>query len=308
MKDILFLSGLLKERIWGGHYFKDVLHKTQEDKLYGELWSASAYKEGESFILNGDFKGKKLSEIYKEHPEIFNFPKNKEFPILVKLIATSQDLSVQVHPDDEYAQKNENQLGKTEGWLILDCQEKSKIVFGHNAHNKEEFLHYFNNQNFEKLLNWKKVKAGEFYAIYAGTLHAIGANIVLLEIQQSSDVTYRLYDYNRLDQNGKMRELHVSKALDVITYNNAMEVQDVFTNDEMKVLWDNSFFKVELVTVKENYTFNSFQYYGIVSVIQGCFEIAGQMVGLGDSFIITKLASLLNIKGNGRIVITTPKE
>ena len=212
---ILLLSAPLKEVIWGGNYFKDVLNVTTSDEKIGEMWSCSAHKNGQSIIKNGCFKGKTLEYVYKNHKELFDNSSLDEFPILVKLIATTDKLSVQVHPNDEYALKYENQYGKTEGWLILDENENSEIVIGHNAKNKEELIEYINNDDYDGLLRKKVVKTGEFYPIPSGTIHALGANIVLLEIQQSSDVTYRFYDYHRKDAMGNERPLHINKAVEV---------------------------------------------------------------------------------------------
>ena len=208
---VLFLTAPLKERIWGGDYFKKI-HRTEKENI-GELWSASAHKEGESIIVGGEFNGIKLSQVYTNHPELFNNPTLKEFPILVKLIYAKDPLSVQVHPNDEYALKYENQYGKTEGWLVLDAAEGSTLVLGHNAKNKDELVKYIENDNYDELLKTVPVKPGQFYPIYAGTIHAIGAGITICEIQQTSDTTYRLFDFKRKDKNGNERELHIEQSM-----------------------------------------------------------------------------------------------
>ena len=125
--EVLFLSGPLKERIWGGKYFKDKLHLTQSEENFGELWSCSGHKEGESWILNGTYKGQKLSEVFLNHKELFNDSKLEEFPILVKLISTCDKLSVQVHPNDEYAKRVENSYGKTEAWYVVDAKDDAEF-------------------------------------------------------------------------------------------------------------------------------------------------------------------------------------
>ena len=174
--------------------------------------------------------------------------------ILIKLIDAKDNLSIQVHPDDKYAEANENQYGKTEGWLILDANENSNIVVGHNAKNKEELIEYINKDDFNGLLNEIKVNPGEFYPIPSGTIHALGKNLVLLEVQQSSDVTYRFYDYHRKDKDGNERPLHVEKAIEVTDYNKYdQEVINIF-KEKTNIIWDNEFFKVEYLEVNEKNT------------------------------------------------------
>ncbi|MDY2575035.1 MAG: type I phosphomannose isomerase catalytic subunit [Bacilli bacterium] len=301
---VLFLSGPLKERIWGGTYFKDVLKITQSEEPIGELWSCSGHEEGESIILNDTYKGKKLSEVFLNHKELFNNSKLNDFPILIKLIATSDKLSVQVHPNDEYARINENQYGKTEGWLILDEKEDSSLVIGHNATNKEELITYIQNDDYSHLLNEIKVNKGDFYPIPSGTIHALGKNLVLLEIQQSSDVTYRFYDYHRKDKNGNERPLHVQKALDVTSF----EKYDFNINniDDLKtpILWLNQYFEVYYYNIDKYLDLVKGNEYLICSVIEGSLKVLGEEMTLGKSFILTSNCKNIRIKGKGKLIVT----
>ena len=308
MDKVLFLSAPLKERIWGGDYFNKILKVTKSTEKIGEMWSLSAHPEGESIILNGEFKDLPLSKVYQLYPEVFGCPLSKEFPILVKLIATSDDLSIQVHPDDEYARINENQFGKTEGWLILDSLDGS-IVIGHNAKDKDELKKYIENDDYDSLLNKKKVNVGEFYPINSGTVHALGKNLVILEIQQSSDVTYRVYDYHRKDKFGKERELHVQKAIDVINYLDVnSETVNYFNSNKKEIeLWDNKYFNVKLINVNDTHFINCDFNYAIVSVATGAVEVEGRTLHQGDSFIITSIADILTLKGKGKVTLTTSK-
>lgn len=301
---VLFLSGPLKERIWGGTYFKDVLKITQSEEPIGELWSCSGHEEGESIILNDTYKGKKLSEVFLNHKELFNNSKLNDFPILIKLIATSDKLSVQVHPNDEYARINENQYGKTEGWLILDEKEDSSLVIGHNATNKEELITYIQNDDYSHLLNEIKVKKGDFYPIPSGTIHALGKNLVLLEIQQSSDVTYRFYDYHRKDKNGNERPLHVQKALDVTSFEkydfNINNIEDLKT----PILWLNQYFEVYYYNIDKYLDLVKGNEYLICSVIEGSLKVLGEEMTLGKSFILTSNCKNIRIKGKGKLIVT----
>ena len=302
---VLFLTAPMKERIWGGDYFKR-LNRTEKDNI-GELWSASAHKEGESIVTNGKYEGMKLSEVYNNHPELFNNPSLKEFPILVKIIYAKDPLSVQVHPNDEYALKYENQYGKTEGWLVLDALKDSKLVLGHNAKNKEELVSYIENDDYDGLLKSVDVNVGEFYPIYAGTVHAIGAGLTILEIQQSSDVTYRFYDYHRKDAKGNERELHVQQAVSVTTYDSQELDRTNHLELPSHMVWDNEYFTVSMLNVKEDEVLANPETYAIFTVATGEFELDGKKLVVGDSFILTKLADNVTIKGNGVLVRTDAK-
>lgn len=303
--EVLLLTAPLKERIWGGDYFKK-LGRTDHE-LIGEMWSASAHPEGESVIINGKLKGMSLSKVYKTYPELFNYPKLKEFPVLVKLIDAKDALSVQVHPDDEYALKYENQYGKTEGWLILNRTPGANIVVGHKATNEEDLRNYIKEDNYEELLQKVSVNPGEFYPIYAGTIHAIGAGVTILEIQQSSDVTYRFYDYHRKDLQGKERELHVEKAISVSTYG----LTEVDTTNHFELpshqMWENKYFSVSMLKVLNEETFKNPENYSIITVVEGEFNLNGYQLVLGDSFILAKKANQIKIKGDGILVRTDVK-
>ena len=213
---ILKLKPLFYDKVWGGSKLKNDLGYDCSSKT-GEAWGISAHKNGSSIITNDKYKGKTLRELYYTKKELFgNYP-SEEFPILIKVIDANNDLSIQVHPDDQYAKKYENSFGKTECWYILDTEKNTDIIIGHKAKDIEELKSYINNNDFESVLNKFQIQKGDQFNIYSGTIHAICKGTLLLEIQQSSDITYRIYDYKRLD-NGKLRELHIDKALDVIKF------------------------------------------------------------------------------------------
>jgi len=221
---ILRFRPIYKERIWGGQNLKKKLNKLDLPSTnIGESWEISAHKEGESVLDNGILKGKKLSEIFNEFgTEYFGDVKTKysEFPLLIKFLDAEDDLSVQVHPDNEYAQINEGSLGKEEIWYVLDAEPGSRLVYGLKEKiTKSEFEDAINNDNVIENLNYVNVKKDDVLFIPAGTVHAIGKGIQIAEIQQSSDITYRVFDYNRKDHSGNGRELHVQKSLDVINFN-----------------------------------------------------------------------------------------
>lgn len=213
------LKPAAKDYLWGGSRLNDDFSKNIDMSPLAETWECSTHPDGPSTVVGGAFDGKTLIDVLKEHPEFLGtHPKTQgELPILVKLIDAKKDLSVQVHPSDEYAKVNENgQLGKTEVWYVLDATEDATLVYGlhHNA-SKEEIRKSIEDGTLEKYLQKVNVKKDDLFFIESGTIHAIGAGALVAEIQESSNLTYRLYDYDRVDKNGNKRELHVDKALEV---------------------------------------------------------------------------------------------
>jgi mannose-6-phosphate isomerase len=305
MEDILFLSPVFKVRIWGGDYFR-AMGKTASTEKIGEMWCVSAHPEGETRISGGIYHNQKLSEVYQNQPQLFGNPQSAEFPILVKLIATSEDLSVQVHPDDEYARKYENQFGKTEGWLILSAGTGAKIVLGHHAKSREELVQSLGTANLMQYLNYISVHPGEFYPIPAGTVHALGKDLLILEIQQSSDLTYRLYDYGRLDKNNLPRKLHIEQGAAVIKEGSLPASVPNFLETEGTELWDNQYFRVRTLAVSGRTEF-SLPGYGIFSVIAGEITVSDRILTVGDSFIKTARSDSITLSGSGKVVLTESK-
>ncbi|WP_231705873.1 mannose-6-phosphate isomerase, class I, partial [Effusibacillus lacus] len=184
----------------------------------GEAWVISDHPNGRSIIANGFYQGETLQFLSSEHPEWFSKHRLERFPILVKLLDAEDDLSVQVHPDDEFAAVHENgEMGKTECWYIVHAEPDAEIVYGHRAETREELAEIIESGRWEDLLDRVPVRTGDFFYIPSGTIHALGRGIVVLETQQSSDATYRAYDYDRVDELGRKRELHIDKVLKVTT-------------------------------------------------------------------------------------------
>ena len=208
-----------KDYFWGGNRLNDDFDKNIDMFPLAETWECSTHKDGQSYVASGEFSGKTLAEVLKEHPEFLGTHGNNngELPILIKFIDAQKDLSVQVHPDDNYAREFENgQLGKTEMWYILDAIPNAKLIYGlHHDVNKEVFRRSIEKGTVEKYLQKVPVKKDDLFYIEAGTIHAMGKGVLVVEIQENSNLTYRLYDYDRIDKNGKKRELHIEKALDV---------------------------------------------------------------------------------------------
>lgn len=201
------------ERIWGGRGFANYRSDVPDGKI-GERWDISTHQSGLSIVENGVFAGKSLAILIEEYGEalVGTNVSSTQFPLLVKLIHATDDLSVQVHPDDIYAKREENELGKTECWYVLDAAQDAVLVVGTTDCTKQAFQEAALNGKLEPLLNTIPVKKGDFFYIPSGLIHAIGKGVVIAEIQQSSDITYRVYDYNR------GRETHLKKALEVADF------------------------------------------------------------------------------------------
>ena len=305
--EILTLTSPLKETLWGSDYFHNTLHLTNNDSI-GEMWSCSGYDTFSSIIKNGPFKNKSLDDVYKNNKDLFNNIKDINFPLLVKLISTKDKLSIQVHPDDKYAQEIEHYpSGKSECWLILNKSENSRLILGNNAKDKNDLINLVKNNQYDKLINEIKINIGDLYIVNPGTIHGIGKDLLILEIQQSCDITYRFYDYNRLDKNGNTRELHINKALDVVSigkYNN--EVININNYNKDKIL-ENKYFILYKKDIKNEEIINTNNKFLIYTnlckeklVVNDKYEIS-----YGESFISTSLASKVKLNGFGKVIISS---
>lgn len=207
-------ENLYYKKIWGGRDLEKFRDNLPEGNI-GESWDVACHPNGMSIVANGKFKGKRFDQLIKEYGTDLlgkNF-ENKEFPLLIKLINSKEKLSVQVHPNDEYSRINENSLGKTEAWYVVDAKPGAKLIVGTKDCDKEIFEKAIKEERTEEYLNEIEVKKGDCFLINSGLVHAICEGVIIAEIQQNSDITYRIYDY------GRPRELHIDRALDVIKFN-----------------------------------------------------------------------------------------
>ena len=251
---------ILKERLWGGTKLKEVLGKPIESDITGESWELSTVKGDISVIANGSLEGKSLQELIESNGEellgksvVERF--GKEFPILIKFIDAKQDLSIQLHPNDELAKERHDSFGKTEMWYIMDADPKAELIVGFNKDvTKEEYAESINNDTLLDLLNYEQVKEGDTFFINTGKIHAIGAGVMLAEIQQTSDVTYRVFDFNRKDKEGNLRELHTELALDAVDYKKKDDFKVSYSQDLNKVseMVDCPYFKTNFIQLTEN--------------------------------------------------------
>lgn len=312
INDIIFLNPVFTHNIWGGTRLRDDFKYEVEGSDIGECWGIAAHPNGDSMVRDGELAGKKLSEVWKTYPELFGRIDTSEevFPLLVKIIDAKDDLSIQVHPDDEYAKVNENgSLGKMECWYILDCKEDATLVIGHNAGSKDELQNMIYNGQWTQLIQEIPVHKGDFIQINPGTVHAIKGGIMLLETQQNSDITYRVYDYDRLS-NGKPRELHIEKSIDVITTPAETVEECVKTNmliptNQLNLLYACEYYEVYKLEISGIYEqMNSFPYL-LMSVVEGEGRINGQKIAKGDHFIITSECDVICLEGDLEIICST---
>ena len=217
------LKPAAKDYLWGGSRLNDDFGKEINISPLAETWECSTHPDGQSVVASGEEKGKTLGEVLRLHPEYLGtnplqtMNGRPELPVLIKLVDAKQKLSVQVHPDDAYALANENSLGKTETWYVLSARKDATLVYGFNQDmNETSIKNALAAGTIERYLNRVAVHKDDVFYIETGTVHALGAGVIVAEIQESSNLTYRLYDYNRMDKNGKQRELHVVKALRVM--------------------------------------------------------------------------------------------
>jgi mannose-6-phosphate isomerase len=309
----LFLKPVFKERIWGGTALQKEFRYDIPTDHTGECWAISAHPNGPSIVENGPFAGMTLEELWHVHPELFGNPKEKVFPLLTKILDANMDLSVQVHPNDFYAMVNENgELGKTECWYIIDCKEDADMIFGHNAKTKEELIELIHEGKWNELLRRVKIKPGDFFYVPSGTIHALCEGTLVLETQQSSDTTYRVYDYDRRDVEGNLRELHLYKAIDVTTvpHQDAVCVLKVEEQENVVItrFVESEFFSVYKWVVAGRSTFGSFDHYLLLSVIKGEGTLAhnGEKFGLrnGTHLIIPVGMGEFEIAGECELIVS----
>ncbi|WP_296113871.1 mannose-6-phosphate isomerase, class I [uncultured Anaerococcus sp.] len=311
MDKILFLQGKFSEKIWGGSRLKNEYGYDIPSAKTGEYWAISGMEGASSVITNGKFKERALREIYKSEPELFGNSKEEDFPLLVKIIDASDDLSIQVHPDDEMGARLENSKGKTECWYILN-EKPASIIYGLNVASKEEAIKLIDERKWDDLLREVLAKKGDFFFVRAGTVHAIKEDCLILEIQQASDITYRLYDYDRKDADGNLRELHLEKskqAIKITTDENAIEKIEKEGYEE-KILTTNEYFEVREMKIEKETVFKREKPYLLETVVEGEGEIIigkeAHPIKKGDFFIITNKADKYKIKGKLTIVESNP--
>lgn len=229
---------ILKERLWGGVKLKTWFNKPIENEITGESWEVSAVPGDVSVVANGNFQGKTLQELIEMYPNELLGKRvyerfGKEFPILIKFIDAREDLSIQVHPNDVLAKQRHNSFGKTEMWYVMQADPDARLIVGFNKDvTRQEYQQHLSDGTLTEIMNYESVSEGDTFFINTGKVHAIGAGIIIAEIQQTSDITYRVYDFNRKDKNGNLRELHTEQALDAIDYQKKDDFKVTYNRQE----------------------------------------------------------------------------
>ena len=313
MSEPLFLQSVMQEKIWGGTHLRVVFGYDIPSDHVGEYWAISAHPNGVSTIKNGRYAGQTLDVLYAEHRELFGNRQEPVFPLLTKILDANDWLSVQVHPDDAYGLEHEGELGKTECWYIIAAEPGAEIIYGHNAKSKEELRQQIESKDWENLLTKVPVKAGDFFYVPSGTMHAIGAGILVLETQQSSDTTYRVYDFDRKDDQGNLRELHLEKSIDVLNIGEPANSRPVTTKvDDLKstLLVASDFFAVYKWEISGKADFEKIADYSLFSVLdgQGSLLVDGQEypIAKGSHFILPSDVQAWEIQGELELIVSHP--
>ena len=303
-------ENLYYDKIWGGREFENFRTNLPKGNI-GESWDIACHPNGVGTVANGEFKGMAFIELIKKYKkEILGKSLiNESFPLLVKLINSNENLSIQVHPNDEYAKRVEKSYGKTEAWYVIDAKDDAELILGTNGCTKEEFEAAINNGNVEECLNRIKVKKGDAFLINSGLVHAICSGLVIAEIQQNSDITYRVYDY------GRAREIHVEKSLEVIDFNSKPKklVEDYKNYDGYKYtkLCDNEYFIIDKCIISSKYKASSdTKLFSIITCVEGKgiinYKNKTETIVKGDSILIPAQLGKYEINGKLEILISKP--
>jgi mannose-6-phosphate isomerase len=305
---------ILKERIWGGEKLKTVLNKPITSKITGESWELSTVEGDVSVVANGEWKGKSLTALINESPDemlgtAVHARFGKQFPLLFKYLDAREDLSIQVHPNDELAKKRHNSFGKTEMWYIMQADDNARIIVGFKEQsNANDYLESLKNKTLLSILDDVKVAAGDVFFLETGTVHAIGAGLVVAEIQQTSDITYRLYDFDRVDAAGNTRELHVDLALDAINYNTVETKKEYTKNEnESNLVVDCPYFTTNFIPLEgEIAVAKSGKSFTVYMCVEGAFEMDYNYSKLqykkGDTVLIPAALNEFTLSGKASIL------
>lgn len=302
---------ILKDKIWGGQKLHQILHKPTTSKNAGESWEISDVEGDTSVVANGALQGSSLNYLLETHTSDLLGEKNfrqfgTKFPLLIKFIDAKKDLSVQLHPNDQLAKARHNSFGKTEMWYVVQADPESNLIVGFNQEMTQElYLKHLEDKTLQSILNFDTVKAGDAYFIEVGRIHAIGAGVLLAEIQQTSDITYRVYDWDRVDSEGNERELHNDIALEAFDFDMPDNFRVNYTKDSDSPTelvscpyFTTNVFKVNDTILKEN-THDSFMIYMCVEG-KAQIEVDGNQteISMGETVLIPACIKRFSISAN----------
>lgn len=307
--DLIRIEPVFHEKIWGGRKLETEFGYTIPDGPIGECWAISAHPAGDCHVRDGAYAGMLLSSLWTEHHELFGAAEGDRFPLLIKFLDAAKDLSIQVHPDDAYAAEHEGgSLGKCECWYVLHADPNATIVVGQRAKSPEEFARLVKEGRWSELLNEVPVHAGDFFQIAPGTVHAIKGGTMVLETQQSSDITYRVYDYDRVQADGTKRELHLQKSLDVIDFGakpiTSGRVSTLTTNGITQLVCCPRY-TVWHVRATGTATLSSPKTFYCASVIEGTGRASDHELRKGDHFIVPAGYGTLRLEGDMQLIVST---
>ncbi|AKX33746.1 mannose-6-phosphate isomerase [Spiroplasma litorale] len=295
--DIVKVIPYFSEKIWGGSELKKYGFEIGDRKV-GEAWLISAHPNGMSYV---NFNNNKISliDFYNQNKSFFGYY-NKEFPILAKIITANDYLSVQVHPSDEYAKKKHNSLGKPESWYIMDCKKDSNLIYGHNASSLKEFEIAIKENKWNDILKKEEINVGDFLYVEPGKIHAITPNVTVFELQRSSDITYRLYDYDRLENN-KKRELHIEDSLNNIS---VPDSDDFIIRNKDNFDFESEYFLIKKLKINGSFKFEkpNTDYWINITIINGEGVINGVDFKCGESAVCNSNVKLFEITGKLEII------
>ena len=303
---------IFKEKIWGGQKINTILKKDFGDlDNCGETWELSGVEGNISSVSNGPLASKSLNELIVNYKDVLvgssiyqSF--GDEFPLLIKFIDAAEDLSIQVHPDDELARKKHNGFGKTEMWYILQADKGATLISGFNKEtNKEEYLEYFNSGKLTEILNEEEVRKGDVFFLPAGRVHTIGKGLLLAEIQQTSDITYRIYDFDRVDKEGNKRELHVEDAMEAIDfrYFESYKTEYQESTDTPSNILQTSFFTTNKINALQTIKMDRSELdcFKIYIGVSGSGKIAKEPISFGEVMLVPASMKQFEIEPNGEL-------
>lgn len=305
---VLFFKPIPRFALWGKTLVKEYFHYDEFPEGVGQAWAFSGQEQDSTVCISEPYKGKTLYELWQDHQELFGH-KEGVFPVIISLVGPEDDLSIQVHPDQEHAKKVGFPSGKNEAWYFIEAKEDASIVYGHNAKDKEDLQSYIDQEKWYDLIRYLKVHKDDFVYLPAGLLHALKAGSIVYEIQEATDITYRFFDYHRKDEQGNERELHLDKAMDCLSYDSSMmenkiTPESIEDKNSIRTTYiHNESFTVTKLEINGVCQFED-DNYQLATVVRGEGTVDGKHISVGDNFLIP-IDTKVSFDGTLTIMMTT---